>query len=69
MQIERRKPLTAEVAVFSVGLDTYWKQFPGLLDELGRKKKVFLQKLESHHVNVTDFGMIDNAPKAYEALP
>ncbi len=69
MQIERRKPLTAEVAVFSVGLDTYWKQFPGLLDELGRKTKVFLQKLESHHVNVTDFGMIDNASKAFEALP
>ena len=69
MQIERRKPLTAEVAVFSVGLDTYWKQFPGLLDELARKTRVFLQKLANHHVNVTDFGMIDNAAKAFDALP
>ena len=25
-RIERRKPLTANVGVVSVGLDTYWKQ-------------------------------------------
>ena len=69
MQVERRKPLTAEVAVLSVGLDTYWKQFSGLLDELGRKTKVFLKKLEAHQVHVTDIGMVDNASKAYQALP
>ncbi len=69
MQVERRKPLTAEVAVISVGLDTYWGQFPGLLDELLQKTKVFLGKLEAHNVHVTDFGMVDNATKAYQALP
>ncbi len=69
MQVERRKPLTAEVAVISVGLDTYWRQFPGLLDELRGKTKAFLGKLEAHDVHVTDFGMIDNATKAYQALP
>ena len=69
MQVARRKPLTAEVAVLSVGLDTYWKQFPGLLDEMKRKTGVLLKKLEKNQVNVTDFGMIDNAVKAYEMIP
>ena len=69
MQVARRKPLTAEIAVFSVGLDTYWKQFPGLLDEMKRKTGVLLKKLERNQVHVTDFGMIDNAVKAYETLP
>lgn len=32
MKIERRKPLAANVGILSVGLDTYWGQFPGLLD-------------------------------------
>jgi len=69
MQIPRRKPLTAEIAVFSVGLDTYWKQFPGLLEEMHCKTGILLKKLEKHQVHVTDFGMIDNAGKAYETLP
>ena len=69
MQVARRKPLTAGVAVLSVGLDTYWKQFPGLLDEMKRKTGVLLKKLEKNQVNVTDFGMIDNAVKAYEMIP
>lgn len=69
MIVPRRKPLTAEIAVISVGLNTYWKQFPGLLDEMKRKTGVLLEKLGRHQVHVTDFGMIDNAVKAYETLP
>ena len=69
MIVPRRKPLTAEIAVISVGLNTYWKQFPGLLDEIKRKTGVLLEKLGRHQVHVTDFGMIDNAVKAYETLP
>ncbi len=69
MKIARRKPLNANVGVMSVGLDTYWNQFPGLLDEMNRKTAVFVRKLEQHHVAVSDFGMIDNAEKAYIALP
>ena len=34
-----------------------------------RKTGVLLKKLEVNHVHVTDFGMIDNASKAYTALP
>ncbi len=69
MQVERRKPLTANVGVFSVGLDTYWKQFDGLLDEMRRKTAIFIAKLEKSAVRVRDFGMIDNAARAFEALP
>ena len=69
MLVPRRKPLTATAAVISVGLDTYWAQFPGLLEELRKKTEVFLAKLRAHSVTPVDFGMIDNSTKAYEALP
>ena len=45
MKIERRKPLTANVGILSVGLDTYWEQFPGLLDEMTRKTAVLIGKV------------------------
>jgi len=69
MNIARRKPLTARVGIFGVGLDTYWGQFPGLLDELLAKKEVLKKKLSAHSVELFDFGMIDNAERAAEALP
>ncbi len=69
MKIERRKPLTANVATFSIGLDTYWEQFPGLLDFMNEKSVAFHAKLQKHNMNVADFGMIDNAQKAAAALP
>ncbi|MGE4563396.1 MAG: arabinose isomerase [Victivallaceae bacterium] len=67
--IARRKPLAANVALVGVGLDTYWHQFPGLLDELMAKYAVLKRKLEANSVEVFDFGMIDNAEAAYRALP
>ena len=69
MKIERRKPLTANVGIISVGLDTYWKQFPGLLDRMNEKTARLIEMLRPCSVNVTDFGMIDNAQKAYAQLP
>ena len=69
MQIPRRKPLTANAAVISVGLNTYWKQFPGLLDELNGKTAVFLKKLADCQLNVRNFGMIDCADAACGILP
>ena len=69
MQIPRRKPLAAEIALVSVGLETYWQQFPGLREEMTRKTGVLLRKLAGNQVHVTDFGMVDNAPRAYETLP
>ncbi len=67
--IERRKPLTANVALVGVGLDTYWGQFPGLLDELMEKFETLKRKLAANSVEVFDFGMIDNAEAAYRVLP
>jgi L-arabinose isomerase len=69
MPVQRRQPLAAKVAVFGVGLDTYWAQFPGLLDELTAKLGVFLDKLAPLGVHTKNFGMIDNARAAYAALP
>ena len=69
MKIERRKALNANVGILSVGLDTYWKQFDGLLDEMNRKTAAFAEKVSRHSVTVTDFGMVDNQQKALDALP
>ena len=55
-RVERRKPLTANVGVVSVGLDTYWKQCPGLYADMLKKAAVFEKRIESHDVNVTSFG-------------
>ena len=46
-RVERRKPLTANVGVVSVGLDTYWKQCPGLYDDMVKKEDAFVRILES----------------------
>lgn len=69
MKIERRKPLTARAGLMGVGLDTYWEQFPGLLDELMKKMEELEQKLAANQVEVISFGMVDNAQRAFEALP
>ncbi len=68
-RVSRRKPLHAVVGVLSIGLDTYWEQFPGLLEELKRKSDRLAEKLRAHQVEVRDFGMIDRAESAYAALP
>ncbi len=69
MTVPRRKPLTGNVVIISVGLDTYWKQFPGLLEELERKEKILEEKLARYPVTVTYLGMVDNGKKAAEILP
>ena len=68
-KFERRKPLTAKVGIVGVGLDTYWRQFDGLLDVMHQKLSEFDAKVKKHNVETVQFGMIDNAQKAYEILP
>src|ERR1700744_841242 len=63
--ISRRKPLVANIGIFGVGHRTYWRQFDGLLDEMHRKLDVFAGKVRSLGVNVTEFGMVDDAKSAY----
>ena len=47
LKVERRKPLTANVGVVSVGLDTYWKQCPGLYEDMVKKEDVFVRILNA----------------------
>lgn len=67
--VARRKPLTANVGVLGVGYDQYWSQFEGMLNELLGKQKKFCDFLGRQQVNVIDFGMVDNAQSALEAIP
>ena len=68
-RVARRKPLTANVGVVSVGLDTYWKQCPGLLEDMMKKEGVLADKIAAHQVKVTRFGMSDNPQKAHALIP
>ena len=69
MAIARRLPLTARVGLIGVGHDAYWPQFDGLHVEMRRKQQVVADRLSSYGVSVTDFGLVDNAPTAYAAVP
>ena len=68
-KVERRKPLTANVGVVSVGLDTYWKQCPGLYDDMLKKAAVFEKHIAAHQVKVASFGISDNPQKAASLIP
>jgi len=69
VKIQRRKPLDANIGVLGVGLDTYWQQFDGLYEIMQGKMEIFVNKLHAYHVTVHEFGIIDNARKAYDILP
>ncbi len=68
-RIERRKPLTANVGVVSVGLDTYWKQCPGLYEDMLKKAAVSENRIAAHQVKVSSFGISDNPEKAASLIP
>ncbi len=69
MKIGRRKPLTANIAVFGVAHHVYWAQFEGLQDTMKEKLDIFVNKVNSNGVTVKNFGIIDNAQGAYALLP
>jgi L-arabinose isomerase len=69
MSVARRKPRTANVGIFGVGFHKYWPQFDGLLEEMKRKLAVFVERVKAEEVNVTCFGIVDDAASAYAALP
>jgi L-arabinose isomerase len=69
MKITRRKKRTARIGIFGVGFHKYWSQFDGLLDEMRRKLDVFTGKVRTHEVDVTNFGIVDDAPSAYALVP
>ena len=81
LHVTRRKPLAANVGVVSVGLDTYWAQCPGLLDDMKRKEDAFVAKLGFapdapstgraglRETRLFRFGMADNPQHAAAMVP
>ena len=69
LRIERRKPLTANVGIVSVGLDTYWTQCPGIKDEMIAKTDKLVGKLKHHHVKLHRFNLVSNVAEAYAEVP
>ena len=56
------------IALFGVGYEKYWNQFPGLLDELQLKQNKLREKIARSGAEITDFGIIDSPSKAYETV-
>lgn len=56
-----------KIGLFSVGLDTYWPQFNGLLDRLTGYHNDIRERLSGMGVDITDAGMVDSVPKAQDA--
>ena len=55
------------VGLFSIGLDAYWPQFPGLRERLAGSTERVARKLEASHVQVTNVGLIDTPEKSVAA--
>lgn len=56
-----------KAGLFGIGLDTYWNQFDGLLDNLKKYQSQIKDKIESFGAEVFDAGMVDNPEKARDA--
>ena len=53
-----------KVGLFGIGLDTYWGQFSGLLDNLTNYQTQIKDRISAFGVEVIDAGMVDNPEKA-----
>jgi L-arabinose isomerase len=56
-----------KVGLFGIGLDTYWGQFDGLLNNLNKYQEQIKTRISGFDVEVIDAGMVDNPVKAREA--
>lgn len=56
-----------KVGLFGIGLDTYWAQFDGLLNNLNKYQEQIKNRIAGFGVEVIDAGMVDNPVKAREA--
>lgn len=55
-----------KIGIFAIGLNTYWDQFEGLLDNLKGYHQRIVEHLSSFGEDVFDAGMVDNEKKAQE---
>ncbi len=53
-----------KAGIFSIGLDTYWAQFDGLLDNLNGYHAQIRDRIAGMGIEVVDAGMVDNVEKA-----
>jgi L-arabinose isomerase len=56
-----------KVGLLGIGLDTYWAQFDGLLNNLRGYQEQIRNRISGFGIEVADAGMIDNPVKAREA--
>ncbi len=56
-----------KIGLLGIGLNTYWNQFDGLLDNLLNYQKQIKNKIEDSEVEVVDVGMVDSPEKALSA--
>lgn len=55
------------IGLFSIGLDTYWPQFPGLRERLAGYNETIAARLGEGQAEVVNLGLIDTAERAMEA--
>ncbi|MDG2346139.1 MAG: L-fucose/L-arabinose isomerase family protein [Opitutae bacterium] len=53
-----------KAGIFSIGLDTYWPQFDGLLDNLNCYHAQIRDRIAGMGIELVDAGMVDNVEKA-----
>ena len=56
-----------KIGLFGIGLDAYWRQFPGLEDRLRGYVQQVAAKLERPGVEVVNLGLVDTAERAFAA--
>ncbi len=59
--------MKTKIGLMGIGLDTYWAQFDGLLENLTAYQKVIHKNIADFGAEVVDAGMVDNPVRAREA--
>ena len=62
----KRSETGPRIGLFGIGLDTYWPQFPGLLDRLNVYQAAIADNLRKLGGDVVDAGIVDNPLKSRE---
>ncbi len=57
----------AKIGLFSIGLKTYWEQFPGLLEKLEKYRVGISNRLKQNEAEIIDAGLVDTIEKARDA--
>ncbi len=62
----KRTETGPRIGLFGIGLETYWPQFPGLLDRLNGYQATIADRLRSLGGEVVDGGIVDSPTKSRE---